>query len=453
MGRLARRITAAVENPYGTTTVSKPASWLLDLIGGGPTAAGIKVTPESTLGSTTAWRCVSLLSWIWASLPLKVFRARATSGADVFRDHQNYRLLAQAPNPWMTSFEWRQFGGLSMLLYGNKYDVLFWKDGKLQAIVPVHPDRVRVYVDPDGYPVYCVTLFPSGNQVWLSRFEIHHVWTVSNNGYTGLSPVDVARETIGAGLASEQYAARTLSNGGIPAGVLDIPAGMNPEAESSMKASWKEVHQGVENAGKTAILKGGAKYTPIGFKALDMQWFEGRRLSIEDHCRIWGVPPALAQHTSPTSSWGTGEIARYFGFLATTVDPMLIASEQAMQRDLFTPEEFDQVWPQYNRAALLRTDLLTRYRAYAIGRQWGWLTVNRILAEEDENPVGPEGDVLLDPLNMVRIPLDPTAILDAGAAGGNGDGQPTAELDDRSRAFLQRALPGGAAAIEGEQHG
>jgi HK97 family phage portal protein len=264
---------------------------------------------------------------------------------------------------------------------------------------------------------------------------------MSGNGYTGMSPVEMCREAIGFGLASEEWGARILAGGGMVSGTLEIPPSIGPEAEAQIKESWRDTHAGsVSNVGKVAILKQGVKFTPIGLKSTDAQWIESRHLSIEEVCRIWGVPPALAGHTAPASSWGTGEIARYMGFLALTVDPMLVADEQAMQRDLFLPEEFDIVYPQYNRAALLRTDLLTRYRSYAIGRQWGWLTVNKVLNWEDDNPVGPEGDVLLDPTNMVRIPVDPTALL---GPGGGGDGQPTAELTPEVRAFLERALTGG----------
>ena len=448
MGSLARRIAASVRPvPERTGVRQDPAAWLIGLMGGGRTASGVRVTPESALRVTTVWRCVSLLSWLRASLPLKVLRALQPAGTEIYRAHPNYRLLAQAPNGWMTSFGWRQYSGLCLLLYGNEYDALTWKDGVLQEIIPVHPDRVLVYVDGDGYPVYRVTLFPSEQVIWLSRFEIHHVWTVSNNGYTGLSPIEQQREAVGLALGAEEYGARMLGNGGVPAGVLEIPAGMNPDAEAAMRSTWKELHEGsVSNAGKTAVLKGGAKYTPIGMKSVDIQWIEERKLQVEEICRIYGVPPALVQHTSPASSWGTGEIARYMGFLATTINPMLIASEQAMQRDLFTPEEFDQVWPQHNRAGLLATDLLTRYRSYAIGRQWGWLTANNILALEDMNPVGAEGDVLLDPTNMVRIPVDPTALLDAGGNGG-GDGE-TATAEQVA-VFLQKALTGGRGAAEG----
>ena len=44
---------------------------------------------------------------------------------------------------------------------------------------------------------------------------------------------------------------------------------------------------------------------------------------------------------------------------------------------------------------------------YAIGRQWGWLSVNTILRRENENEIGPKGDEYLTPLNMVPAGEDP----------------------------------------------
>ena len=50
--------------------------------------------------------------------------------------------------------------------------------------------------------------------------------------------------------------------------------------------------------------------------------------------------------------------------------------------------------------------LKSRYDAYAIGRNWGWLSVNDIRALEDMNPID-EGDVYLQPLNMTAAGMPP----------------------------------------------
>ena len=61
-------------------------------------------------------------------------------------------------------------------------------------------------------------------------------------------------------------------------------------------------------------------------------------------------------------------------------------------RDLIGPLERSTVYAQFIVSGLLRGDQQTRYASYAIGRQWGWLSVNDIRRMEEMNDI-PEGDV------------------------------------------------------------
>jgi hypothetical protein len=54
---------------------------------------------------------------------------------------------------------------------------------------------------------------------------------------------------------------------------------------------------------------------------------------------------------------------------------------------------------------LMRGDLPSRYRAYAVGRQWGWLSANDVRSMESMNPID-NGDVYLHPLNMTAAGAD-----------------------------------------------
>jgi phage portal protein BeeE len=66
---------------------------------------------------------------------------------------------------------------------------------------------------------------------------------------------------------------------------------------------------------------------------------------------------------------------------------------------------------------LLRGDIASRYAAYAVGRQWGWLSANDVLRLEDMNGIGAQGDVYLSPSNMqdAANPQPPAEPLSAGA--------------------------------------
>ena len=83
------------------------------------------------------------------------------------------------------------------------------------------------------------------------------------------------------------------------------------------------------------------------------------------------------------------------------------AFDSALTIACLTPRERETYKIETNLEGLMRGDILSRYRAYAIGRQWGWLSVNKILERENENGIGPDGDTFLNPLNMVTAGEDP----------------------------------------------
>ena len=57
---------------------------------------------------------------------------------------------------------------------------------------------------------------------------------------------------------------------------------------------------------------------------------------------------------------------------------------------------------------------MTAWRdAYALARNWGWLSVNDVLRLENRDPIGPQGDEYLRPLNTV--PLGQEFVRDAAA--------------------------------------
>lgn len=61
--------------------------------------------------------------------------------------------------------------------------------------------------------------------------------------------------------------------------------------------------------------------------------------------------------------------------------------------------------PEFNPEGMLRGDIATRYKAYATGRQWGWLSANDIRDRENMNPIE-GGDLYLTPSNMDRVDDD-----------------------------------------------
>jgi phage portal protein BeeE len=78
--------------------------------------------------------------------------------------------------------------------------------------------------------------------------------------------------------------------------------------------------------------------------------------------------------------------------------------EEALNTQVLTDAQRKAGWFfEFSMDSLLRGDIASRYAAYAVGRQWGWLSVNDILRMENKNTIGDAGKAYLTPMNMVSM--------------------------------------------------
>ena len=60
---------------------------------------------------------------------------------------------------------------------------------------------------------------------------------------------------------------------------------------------------------------------------------------------------------------------------------------------------------------------MSQSAAFAVGRQWGWLSVNDIRKKINLNPVA-NGDIDLQPMNMIEAGKQPEPMKESGKGGG-----------------------------------
>ena len=377
-------------------------SGLLDLIdvSQGPvvpaqTAAGIAVTPGSALRVAAVYACVGLLSETIAQLPIRVIRKSSGSSEDL-PDHPLARLLYHRPNSWQTSFEFREQAMQHLTLYGNFYA---WKvydgSGVVRELLPLPPGSVSVVQNPD----WSLTYHISGEHInqTASTREVMHIRYRTLDGITGLSPISYARETIGLALATAQHGSALFKNGAQPGGVLEHPGRLKPEAVERLRENWTALHGG-GNVGSVAILEEGMKYTPLTMSQEDAQYIQTREFTVEEIARIFRVPLHEIQSTQKSTTWGSGIEAMNIGFVSRTILPWIKRWETAIAWHLI-PEDEPDLTVKFNLEGLLRGDIKSRYEAYQIGINNGFLSPNEARAKEDLNP-REGGDEFMTPLNM-----------------------------------------------------
>lgn len=394
LGTIETRASFSEANPRDPIV----AEWFA---GRSNTAAGISVNAETSLKISAVSACVRILSSTLAALPLDVYR-RLDRGRERAADHSLYRTLHTQPNPWQTSFEWREMQQAALLLRGNSYDrIVSSPQQAVAALIPLHPDMVNPMRGQDGNLIYEYTP-PDGPKEILLSDEVHHKRGLTIDGIKGISPIDYQRETLGLTLAAEKFGASYFGNGTVLGGVLESDQALSPEARNNVRDSWIQRFQGSDKSHGIAVLEQGLKWRPLGVAPEQAQFLETRAFQISEIARIFGVPPHMLADIEKTTSWGTGIEQQGIGFVVYSLMPWLKRWEQAIQRDLFSPSDQQTYFAEFNVDGLLRGDAKSRAEYYSKGILDGWLVRNEVRQKENLNPI--DGlDEPLQPLNMAPV--------------------------------------------------
>lgn len=395
-----------MEQRSQVTTLKDPARWLVDWFGGQVSASGVQVTPYMARQITAVWCAVKILSESVASLPCFVYRRRPDGmGKDRQTSNPLHNLLHDQPNPWQSSFEWREMMQGHVCLRGNAYSEIFYDGrGGIRAILPLHPDRMRVYDITNeqigAQPLVYEYTPRNGPPRFLFADEVLHLKGLSDDGLVGLSPIHEFRETLGLAIGTETYAARFFGNYANPGGVLTHPKTLSGPAVERLRAQWEQKHQGVENAHKVAVLEEGMTWQAIGVNPHDSQLLDSRKFSVSEIARIFRVPPHMLADLDRATFSNIEQ--QSIEFVVHTLRPWLVRWEQRLALALLTPKErASGLFIEFNVDGLLRGDIQSRYAAYAVGRQWGWLSPNDVRALENMNPREDKGgEAYHEPLNM-----------------------------------------------------
>lgn len=363
------------------------------------------------------YACVRILSESIATLPLHTYKRRPGGGKDRATDHHLYYRLHDEPNPEMSSVDfWQALVG-HVCLWGNSYaEIQRDRGDRPLALWPLRPDRMTIVRDTDNRLAYCYRM-PDGFEVPFPARNILHVRGLSGNGIVGYSPIQLAAQAVGLALSAETYGAKFFANDSRPGGVLKHPGTLSDDAQKRLKAGWEEIHRGVGNSHRVAVLEEGVEWQQIGLPPGDVAWVEARQFQLQEIARLFRVPPHMLGDHERGASYAATE-QQSLDFVVHTLRPWLVRLEKAIQRSLFTEGERRTHFAEFLVDGLLRGDIKSRYAAYAIGRQWGWLSADDVREYENQNPIGGiAGEAYWAPLNMVPADKlgEKPAPVDAGA--------------------------------------
>ena len=381
------------------THPQNPSDWLLyALTGGIGTSAGVKVNEETAMRLSAVFACVKILAESTSSLPLKLYQ-REGKGKRLAVEHRLYKLMHDQPNPEMTSMVFRETSMAQLALWGNSYAYKTFDVGKrLVGLWPMASKNMAVE-RKNKQLVY--TYQDNNNQMIFGRDEVLHIPGLSYNGINGLSPIAQAREAIGMAFAAEGFGSKFFDNGLRPSGILTHPNILAEKGRKNLKASIKDAIGGLDNAHKLLLLEEGMKWEQMGVPPEDAQFLETRNYQIAEIARVYRIPLHMLNELSHSTYSNVEHMS--LDFVVHTLTSWLVRHEQAYNMQLLSESDRKAgYFFEHLVSGLLRGDMKSRYDAYAVGRNNGWLSANDIRELENMNPIDDGGDIYLVPLNMVN---------------------------------------------------
>lgn len=364
----------------------------------GPNPSGVEVNATTAMRLVVVYACIRLIMEDVAKVPLGVFKRTDDRGDKERLRNETDRLLNHRPNPEMTGPTFREVVTGWALRHGNGYAFIARNGaGRVSELWPIESDRVSIVrrEDQAGIRHYLVD-----EQVVQPR-NIFHLRMPGPDGLEGWSPIRMAREAIGAGLAAEQFQGSFFQNNSQGGGILRHPGKLSPEALQRLRDTWEQQYGGPRNAFRTKILEEGMDWASSSIPQQDAQFIEQRQFTVEEICRLYRVAPHKVQHLLRATFSNIEE--QNLDHVTDTLMPWFVRWEREGERSVLTPQQRARgEFLEHIVADLLRGKMQDQAEFYSQLFAVGAMSQNDIRRKLDENSIGGEGDTYYVPMNMER---------------------------------------------------
>jgi HK97 family phage portal protein len=377
--------------------------------------SGNEIKTLTPLGYDTAMRfsavfaCFRVLAETFASVPIFEYKKISDSEREKTNGTGLYDILHVSPNDEMSAYNYREALMYQICAGGNAVSKRIYGGiaGGIAGLYPLQWQFVRIERNRETKKLEYI--FENGTEKEiLTRDEIFHIPGPSMNGVIGMSVLEYAMSSIRLGLTYERFSQNYFDNAAMPSGIFTHPGFLKPEAYERLKKDLAERNSDLTHKGTPILAEDGLAFTPFQLKMVDAELLSSKKLQLEDICRFCRVPLHLVQNLDRSTNNNIEH--QSLEFIMYTMLPHFKRAEECINSQLLTKNQrASGYYFEHNISTLLRGDSKSMADAFAVGRQWGWLSVNDIRRLLNMNSIGPAGDIYLTPLNMYEAGKEPPA--------------------------------------------
>lgn len=317
--------------------------------------------------------CVDAISSDLTKVGIKAIKGRGKD-AEPLDDHPLLDLLDR-PSSRVSGVLFRRQLIVDLTLTGDAF-VLVVGSPQPQALLRLHPERVRVIPSPDGQPLeYEYT--GTGKTARYGFEQVLHIrmpsWSDTTTGLYGSGAIQALNNDLNTDLAASKLASESAKTG-LPTGILSP----SEEGDRWSKMQITQLREGFQkqlnSKSGTVILGAGVEYQQLSQTLRDMEYKETRLMAREAVLAAMGVPPSRVG--LPNANYATAMAQSRLYWEGLSGKAALIDSELTRLARLFPDSEGVRIYHDFSEV-----DALQESRTERVNRVQSWWLMGVDLAE------------------------------------------------------------------------
>ena len=367
---------------------------------------GINVS--SDLSEVTYFTCLKVLSESVGKLSLHL----KDNDNNKILNHEALQKLKFSPNPFMTSAPMMTLMEMWRNHHGNAYAFLSYDNrGHLVGIYPLHPQKVRIWIDNakifSGKEDLYYEYNKDGKIYLFQKDEVLHLkGGLSKDGIVGMSVRETLATTLNGTKASQKYLNNLYDRGLTSKAILRYTGDLNKDLQKKMLEKIEEFISSESNPTGILPLPPGMDIVPLDLKLTDSQFFELKKYTALQIAAAFGVKPNHLNDYDK-SSYANSEMQNLTFYIDTLLYILTLYEEEFNIKLLTESERLKGLHFEFNVASILKGDLKTQAECLTKYVQSGIYTINEARKKAGLTAID-GGDVIV--MNGSYVPLEKLGI-------------------------------------------
>ncbi len=200
------------------------------------------------------------------------------------------------------------------------------------------------------------------------QFDFVSVLRDTEDGFLGVPLTKQINDVLATAFNNTLYELGIVKKGGSKKGFLQSEKVLDKDAMSRLKTAWKQLYANTSE--NVVVLNAGLKFQEANDTAREMQVNERKKTLHDELTEVFGI------HST-----------KFDDIFRDAVLPVLEAIESALNKSLLLEKEKKTHFFAFDKREVVKAELQTRYEAYKIASETGWLSKNEIRKAENLEPI------------------------------------------------------------------